>query len=117
MKLLHADFYHDNVTACPGLRVAIASSWWEKFLGLMGRTQMPGFDCLWLQSCSSIHTCFMRIRIDIAFLNEQGVVVKKCQQLGPWRLSFCFGAKSVLEFSAGSLEKFGIEEGWKFICR
>jgi hypothetical protein len=54
------------------------------------------------------------MKIDVVYLDEQNTVMKLTRELRPWRTSFCFGAETVLEFSAGRLEKLGIVEGWTF---
>ena len=116
VRITDAEFLDAIGSNQVSLRVGIADSWLSRFLGLMGRSKMPGFDCLRFAPCSSIHTCFMRMPIDVVYLDEHGVVMKLCRGLRPWRMSFCFGANAVLEFSSGSLEKLGVAEGWSFKC-
>jgi uncharacterized membrane protein (UPF0127 family) len=77
----------------------------------MGRKSIDG-DGLWIPDCSSIHTCFMRMPIDVAFLDSEQRVVKKSETLGPWRLvSGGKGAHSVLELPAGALAANRIDVG------
>ena len=47
--------------------------------------------------CSSVHTCFMRSPIDVAFIDRDGRVLSVCQGAPPWRVRTCRGAASVLE--------------------
>ncbi len=47
--------------------------------------------------CSSVHTCFMRSPIDVAFIDRDGRVLSVCQGVPPWRIRSCRGAASVLE--------------------
>lgn len=47
--------------------------------------------------CSSVHTCFMRSPIDVAFIDREGHVLSVCQGVPPWRIRTCRGAASVLE--------------------
>ena len=114
MRIIDGVFISANGESQIALTVGVAVSWWSRFLGLMGRCELPGIDCLRFDSCSSIHTCFMRMKIDVVYLDEQNTVMKLTRELRPWRTSFCFGAETVLEFSAGRLEKLGIVEGWTF---
>jgi uncharacterized membrane protein (UPF0127 family) len=116
VRIIDGNFIAANGSNQTSLRVGVADSWLSRFLGLMGRSKMPGIDCLRFDSCSTIHTCFMRMRIDVVYLDEHGVALKLCRGLRPWRMSFCFGANVVLEFGSGSLEKLGIAEGWIFKC-
>lgn len=84
-------------------------------MGLMGTEDLT--DCfLWLPRCRSIHTCFMRGSIDVAFLDSEGCVVDKQEALAPWR--FRVGAReaeSVLEMPAGVLGRRGIEVGDRIV--
>jgi uncharacterized membrane protein (UPF0127 family) len=91
--------------------VGEARSFGRRFLGLMGRKSIDG-DGLWIPGCSSIHTCFMRMAIDVAFLDSEQRVVSKRESLAPWRLvSGGKGARSVLELPAGALAAHRIDVG------
>lgn len=105
---------HDGVEGGP-LHIAQARAWWQRLLGLMGRTRLPVGDCLAIAPCNAIHTFFMRMTIDVAFLDEQGRVLKTRYDLMPWRASLCLGAAIVLEFPAGGLDRFGVREGSRLV--
>ena len=99
-------------------RVRVARSLWARFLGLMGRSHLDPDEGLWLVPCRSIHMFFMRTRIDVAFLNRQGVVVRTVAEMRPWSLRPLTvtllpvrGAYSTLELAPGSLERMGIVPG------
>ena len=47
--------------------------------------------------CRSVHTCFMRCAIDVAFLSATGDVLAVCNDVAPWRVLACRGAASVIE--------------------
>lgn len=55
--------------------------------------------------CHSIHTFFMRRKIDVAFLDEHGRVVKTKRGLGPHRITSCLRAHACLE-------RFSSPEPW-----
>lgn len=62
--------------------------------------------------CNSIHTFFMRIPIDVAFLDKDLRIVKVMPAMPPWRASsIYFSAKSVLELPAGVFAGSGTVEG------
>ncbi len=47
--------------------------------------------------CRSVHTWFMRRRIDIAFLDARGAVIETHRGVEPWRVRSCLRAASTLE--------------------
>ena len=97
-------------------RAERATSFFERFKGLMGRPSLAFGEGLHILKCNSIHTFFMRIPIDVAFLDPSGVVVKQFSALPPWRAtSVYFQAKSVLELPAGTLEASGTQEGDRLV--
>ena len=88
----------------------------DRFVGLMGRKSLAFGEGLHIVPCNSIHTFFMRIPIDVAFLDRDGVIVKQFLALPPWRAtSVYFQAKSVLELPAGTLEASGTQEGDRLV--
>jgi uncharacterized membrane protein (UPF0127 family) len=50
--------------------VEVASSFWGRFMGLMGRTGLPHGHALWLPDDNGIHMFFMRFAIDAVFLGK-----------------------------------------------
>ncbi|WP_417735136.1 DUF192 domain-containing protein [Rosistilla oblonga] len=79
-------------------RVAIAATPWQRFCGLMLRRQFePGF-ALWLDPCRSIHTMWMRVPIDVYFLDDMGTILEHRSNVAPWSIVLPAGrARSVLE--------------------
>ena len=77
---------------------------WSRMVGLLGRTRLDVGDGLLLSPAWSIHTWFMRIAIDVVFIDEQGRVLRVYPELPAWRLvSGTREAHTVLEFGAGTL--------------
>jgi uncharacterized membrane protein (UPF0127 family) len=66
-------------------RAERAASFMDRFVGLMGRRSLAFGEGLHILPCNSIHTFFMRIPIDVAFLDPEGRVVKQFSALPPWR--------------------------------
>lgn len=96
----------DGVDVAP---VTIADSYLQKFKGLMGRASFDG--AMYFPNVPSVHTFFMRIAIDVAFLDEDHVV-QGVRTMKPWRPVGGFpGAKHVLESAAGSFEKWNLVVG------
>jgi uncharacterized membrane protein (UPF0127 family) len=91
--------------------VGEARTFLSRLLGLMGKKKIQG-SALWFPRCQSIHTCFMRIPIDVAFLDREGRVVERREALRAWRLvSGGSAADSALELPAGALAELRIELG------
>jgi uncharacterized protein len=89
-----------------------ATSFYDRFLGLMGRKELPFGEALHLVPCNSIHTFFMRIPIDALFLDAGGKVIKAFPALPAWRVTgLYFKVRSVLELPAGTLAGSGTVEG------
>lgn len=47
--------------------------------------------------CSSVHTCFMAYPVDIAFIDRDGNVLARYENVRPWHMCSCPGAWAVLE--------------------
>ncbi len=93
-------------------RAERAISFAQRFRGLMGRRSLDMGEGMHISPCNSIHTFFMRIPIDVAFLDPQGVIVKQILAMPPWRVSsIYFKAHSVLELPAGTLAASETQEG------
>ncbi len=92
--------------------VEIAATPWRRFMGLMGRRELPEGHGLALAPCSSIHMFFMRIPLDVAFLDREGRVLRAYHGIRPWRATRVVRrAKSAIELPAGTLRAAGIEKG------
>ena len=93
-------------------RAIEAKSFASRFIGLMGKKDLPFGEGLHISPCNSIHTFFMKIPIDAVFLDKQLKVVKVCSAMVPWRVSNIYwGAHSVLELPAGTTSASGTAEG------
>ena len=77
--------------------------------GLLGRDHMEG--ALVLRRCRWIHTIGMRFPIDVAYLDEDGVVIKTMQMhrhrvgVPVWR------GDLVIEAEAGAFARWGLRVG------
>ncbi len=77
--------------------------------GLLGRDGIGG--ALVLTPCRSVHTLGMRFAIDVAYLDEQGIVIKIVRMhrnRAGWPV---WKAKSVVEAEAGAFERWGLQLG------
>jgi uncharacterized protein len=84
-------------------RAIVAETMLARFIGLQGKRQLPEKSGLVLLPNNSIHTFFMRMRIDAIFVSQSGKVVKVGQQLRPWRIGpIALGALYCVELPAGA---------------
>ena len=92
-------------------RGQLALSALSRTKGLLGRRGLEPDDGLWIQPTSSIHMWFMRFAIDVVWADADGRVLKLVENLKPWRLSFCRGAKVALELPVGAIARSGVKPG------
>jgi len=91
-----------NETVLDDLR--IADNFVSRFRGLMGIKSLPNNSGLWITPCNSVHCFFMRIPIDVVFLNKENQVVHISKNMKPWSISpIIRKAKSVVEVNANTL--------------
>lgn len=101
----------------PLLHIEIADTFWRRFWGLMGRKSIAPAHALLLYPCSSVHMCFMRFSIDVAFVKRQEGgegwrVVKVERGLRPWfGIGICTEADAALEMGTGEAERVGMTPG------
>jgi uncharacterized protein len=84
-------------------RLEVADSASKRTKGLLGRERLGPGEGLWIVPCESVHTFFMRFAIDLVYLDRKNKVRKVRSAVGPWRLSACLSAHSVLELPAGTI--------------
>jgi uncharacterized membrane protein (UPF0127 family) len=96
-------------------RVRKASTSATRRKGLLGVTHLDEHSGLWIVPCEGVHTFFMRIPIDVVFLDRDSRVRKIRPNLGAWRMSLCLTARSVLELAAGAMQKSGTQVGDRLI--
>jgi uncharacterized membrane protein (UPF0127 family) len=79
----------------------IAATFWRRFWGLQFRSSLTEGSGLLIVPCNSIHTCWMRFAIDVAFCDSAGMVLAMKKNVRPWRATFPVrGAKIAIEFPA-----------------
>lgn len=79
--------------------------------GLLGRDGLAQGEGLWIAPCESVHTFFMRFPIDLVYLDREKKIKKARSAVGPWRLSACMSAHSILELPAGTIAQTRTERG------
>jgi uncharacterized membrane protein (UPF0127 family) len=77
--------------------------------GLQGKDSYEG--ALVLERTRAVHTFGMRFAVDVAFC-DQDLVVVRVTRMRPWRVGLpCPRARLVIEGKAGSFERWGLSVG------
>lgn len=93
-------------------RGKLASSFVDRFFGLMGRKRVEDGGGILLTKSASIHSFFMRFRFDAIFLDNDNRVVKVVPSMRQWWVAFGGrGAKHTLELPAGVAAATGTVAG------
>ena len=79
--------------------------------GLLGRTTFEEGTALIIAPCSSIHTFFMRMEIDVVFASREGQVLKTYSGLPAWRIAFALGAFAAIELPGGTVTRSDTRRG------
>jgi uncharacterized protein len=79
-------------------------------IGLLATPDLGPDEALRIDRCRSVHTMGMRISIDVAFLDADGVVLRVVHGLRPLRVAAARGARSVIETRAGTLADVTVGE-------
>lgn len=89
-----------------------ATSLAARLRGWIGRARLRTGEGILLAPCRSIHTWFMRMPIDVAFLDAEHRVVGLSHGLAPWRISpVVWSARCVIELPSGTLQQAGVRVG------
>jgi uncharacterized protein len=90
----------------------MADGFATRFMGLMGRRAWTNSDGMVIEPCSSIHCFFMRMPIDVAFVDRDWHILRTVEALKPWRIGpVVRKTKRVIELPAGALKRSGSGPG------
>ena len=79
--------------------------------GLLGRDSLAAGRGMLIAPCSSIHTWFMRFPIDVIFVRRDGLVVKVCRRVAPWRMVMGWSAYATVELPIGAIDRSAVAVG------
>jgi uncharacterized membrane protein (UPF0127 family) len=104
--------YNESKKSMVVNNLKIAKTFKERFWGLMFKKRIDGNEGLMLLGCNAIHTCFMRFRIDVVFMDINYSVIGIKERVKPWQLSgFVSKAYIALELPEGTVDKKCISIG------
>lgn len=92
-------------------RCVVADTTFRRLRGLLGRRELRPGEGIVLRPGWSIHTAFLLFAIDVAFVDQDQVVLKVVKNLKPFRVSVCRGARDVVELASGEAERRGMKPG------
>ena len=83
----------------------LADNLWTRFMGLMGRTELPHGGGLVLKPGGGIHMWFMRMPLDVIHVDKRDRVTHVLRGIKPWRFGPLFvGKKLAIELAAGTAQ-------------
>jgi len=91
-----------------------ASTFFKRMKGVLGVPTLGPTDALILRPCSAIHTFRVKQTLDVAFLNESGVVLKVVT-ISPNRISLHWKSSIVIEMAAGTAKRIQLKVGQVFL--
>lgn len=87
----------------------LATSRRDRRRGVIGRDDIG--EPLVLEPCRWVHTVGVRVPLDVAYVDHDGAVISTAT-LRPWRVGVPVrGARTVVEASAGSFERWNLRPG------
>lgn len=92
-------------------KLEVMDTFWKRFMGLMGRDDVPIGNAALFRKCASIHMFFMKIPLDVIWYGEamsdgRVPVLSVARAVEPWQIAF--GPKHTqgcLEVAAGTVPK------------
>jgi len=86
-------------------RAELADNYWTRFVGLMGRRDLPSGGGLVLKPGGGIHMWFMRIPLDVIHVDKRDRVTHVLRGIKPWRFGPLFvGGKRAIELPVGAAQ-------------
>jgi uncharacterized membrane protein (UPF0127 family) len=92
-------------------RVRVADNPWTRLVGLLGKKSLPIGEALLIRPCSSVHTFFMRFRMDAIFVDRESRVLKVQHDMRPFRVAWARKSRFVIELMGGALRDLDIKPG------
>jgi hypothetical protein len=92
-------------------RAELAHNGAKRSKGLLGRKGLAPGEGMWIVPCEAVHTFFMQFPIDLVYLDRKLRVKKIQNSVGPWRVSTCLSAHSIIELPAGTIRSTRTERG------
>jgi len=92
-------------------RVTVPRSFLSRARGLIGRPPLSDGEAWWFANCRAVHMVGMRIPMDVAFVDAQGLVTKVVNRLAPFAVAWSPSARHAVEMAAGTAQRIGLRPG------
>lgn len=89
----------------------IATSRRARRRGLLGRDSLVAGSALVIAPCWAVHTIGLRFPIDVAFVDDDGVVVKLVERMPRFRVAWAPAATATIELWAGAVQAVTLRVG------
>jgi uncharacterized protein len=96
-------------------RVRVADNPWTRLVGLLGKKSLPPGEALLIRPCSSVHTFFMRFRMDAIFVDRDNHVLRVKHDMRPFRVAGARRSRYVIELMGNALSRVDLEPGDELI--
>lgn len=106
-------YKEDGTQLC--LKASIASNFWSRLRGLLGKIDLKEDEGIILYPSSSIHTFGMKFNIDVLFLDKDKRVLKVVKNMMPGEVNLAKMAYYVIELKSGVIQKKGINVADKIV--
>ena len=84
-------------------RATLADTFWSRFRGLLGRSELAAGEGLVIEPCGAVHMLGMSFALDVVHLDRSGTVLRVVPELRPNRLGpLVWRSHTVLELPAGT---------------
>jgi uncharacterized protein len=103
----------DGIDVCA--RCEVAERTIPRMRGLLGRNGLGPGEGMLINPAPSVMTFFMRVPIDVVFIDKTHRIVKIVHSLGPWKIAGARKASAALELRAGTATWLGLEPGMSLV--
>lgn len=92
-------------------KLEVMDTFWKRFMGLMGRSDVPIGNAALFRKCSSIHMFFMKVPLDVIWYGSpmpdgRVPVLSVARAVKPWQIAFGpRHTQGCLEVAAGTVPK------------
>jgi uncharacterized protein len=110
---MHQEIFNATQGSVIATRARRAASMLSRARGLMFVGSFPEGSGLIIDPCSSIHMFWMKIPLDVLYLDSSDTIVRAQRAIRPWRIGplRTRGARYVIELPVGTIDRSGCQVG------
>ncbi len=104
MRILQQNIRNARTGMVIARRIMMADNYWLRLRGLVGRPVLQPGEAMWITPCQQVHTQFMKVPLDLIFIDKHLVVKHVISGIKPWRFSpWVKEAHAVIEMTASDV--------------